>query len=305
MVAAVNISQVDKSFGNLHALSEVNFEIPKGSFFGLLGPNGAGKSTLINIMAGLAHASSGSVSIMGYDVRRNWRQARQSLGVVPQELVIDPFFTVSEMLRLQAGYFGCRSSSAWIEELLHTLNLSDKANTNLQELSGGMKRRVLIAQALVHKPDVVVLDEPTAGVDVELRQVLWKFIKQLHQNGHTIVLTTHYLEEAEALCDQLAIINNGKLVAFDTKKALLARASDRFLCISLNNADISNLPSLIKSKVESFVDNQLVLRLHKIQDEIGFILESLLAANIRFSDLHIKDASLEDVFISLTAKEKS
>jgi ABC-2 type transport system ATP-binding protein len=304
MLAAVKISQLHKQFGNLDALSGLDFEIPKGSFFGLLGPNGAGKSTLINIMAGLVRASSGSVSIMGYDVRSNWRQARQSLGVVPQELVVDPFFTVSEMLRLQAGYFGCKSST-WIEELLDILNLSDKANTNLQELSGGMKRRVLIAQALVHKPDVVVLDEPTAGVDVELRQVLWKFIKQLHQNGHTIVLTTHYLEEAEALCDKLAIIDNGKLVALDTKAALLARASDRFLCINLNNRDISNLPSLIKAKVESFIGDELVLRLHKTEDQIGSILEGLLAANIRFSDLHIKEASLEDVFISLTGKEKA
>jgi ABC-2 type transport system ATP-binding protein len=304
MLAAVKISQLHKQFGNLDALSGLDFEIPKGSFFGLLGPNGAGKSTLINIMAGLVRASSGSVSIMGYDVRSNWRQARQSLGVVPQELVVDPFFTVSEMLRLQAGYFGCKSST-WIEELLDILNLSDKANTNLQELSGGMKRRVLIAQALVHKPDVVVLDEPTAGVDVELRQVLWKFIKQLHQNGHTIVLTTHYLEEAEALCDKLAIIDNGKLVALDTKAALLARASDRFLCIKLNNSDISNLPSLIKAKVESFIGDELVLRLHKTEDQIGSILEGLLAANIRFSDLHIKEASLEDVFISLTGKEKA
>ncbi len=304
MVAAVKISQLYKQFGNLDALSGLDFEIPMGSFFGLLGPNGAGKSTLINIMAGLSRASSGSVSIMGYDVRHNWRQARQSLGVVPQELVVDPFFTVSEMLRLQAGYFGCKSS-AWIEELLDILNLSDKANTNLQELSGGMKRRVLIAQALVHKPDVVVLDEPTAGVDVELRQVLWRFIKQLHENGHTIVLTTHYLEEAEALCDKLAIIDNGKLVAFDTKAALLARASDRFLCINLKNMDISNLPSLIKAKVESFIDDELVLRLDKTKDEVGSILEGLLAANIRFSDLHIKEASLEDVFISLTGKEKA
>ncbi|EDN69077.1 ABC transporter [Beggiatoa sp. PS] len=223
MNAAVNISQVHKRYGNLHALHGVDFEIPKGSFFGLLGPNGAGKSTLINIMAGLVQTTEGSVQIMGNDVRRQWRQARHALGVVPQELAVDPFFNVNEFLRLQSGYFGLgKENQPWIDELLQILNLTDKANTNLYALSGGMKRRALIAQALVHKPPVLVLDEPTAGVDVELRKVLWDFTRHLHQNGHTIVLTTHYLEEAENLCEQIAILNNGQLVALDSTSALLA-----------------------------------------------------------------------------------
>lgn len=303
MVAAVSIEQVHKNYGNLHALRGIDFEIPQGSFFGLLGPNGAGKSTLINIMAGLVHATDGMVRIKGYDVRRQWRQARHSLGVVPQELAIDPFFTVSEILRLQSGYFGHgRENKPWLEELLHILNLSDKANTNLQKLSGGMRRRVLIAQALVHKPRVIVLDEPTAGVDVELRQALWAFTKHLHQNGHTIVLTTHYLEEAESLCEQIAILNHGKLVAIDSKQALLARHPYRLLCLTLTNPN-AILPMALQNKVQSFAEDKLVLRLHRDYDQIGAILDSLRAANIQLTDLRTEEPGLEEVFMSLTSKE--
>jgi ABC-2 type transport system ATP-binding protein len=302
MVAtAVSIEQVHKHYGKLQALHGIDFKIPKGSFFGLLGPNGAGKSTLINIMAGLVHATQGTVRIMDYDVRRQWRQARHALGVVPQELVIDPFFTVNEILRLQSGYFGHgRENQPWIDELLHTLSLSDKANTNSQQLSGGMKRRVLIAQALVHKPPVVVLDEPTAGVDVELRQALWSFTKHLHQNGHTIVLTTHYLEEAESLCDQIAILNHGQLIALDNKSALLARYPYRLLRLTLSNPDVI-LPTTLQDKVQSFAEGELVLRLHRDYDQIGTILESLRAANIQFVDLHTEEPGLEEVFVSLTS----
>ncbi|KHD06154.1 hypothetical protein PN36_15505 [Candidatus Thiomargarita nelsonii] len=300
-MVAVNFSKVHKHYGNLQALRGVDFEIPKGSFFGLLGPNGAGKSTLINIMAGLVRATQGNVRILGYDVRHQWRQARQALGVVPQELAIDPFFTVREILRLQSGYFGHgRENQAWLDELLETLSLSDKANTNSQQLSGGMKRRVLIAQALVHKPPVVVLDEPTAGVDVELRQALWSFTKQLHKNGHTIILTTHYLEEAESLCDQIAILNHGQLIALDTKNALLARYPYRLLRLSLSNPDVI-LPSALQDKVQSFVKSELVLRLHRDNDQIGAILDSLRAANIQFVDLHTEEPGLEEVFVSLTS----
>jgi ABC-2 type transport system ATP-binding protein len=302
MVTAVSISQVYKQFNDLQALRGVNFDIPKGCFFGLLGPNGAGKSTLINIMAGLTHVTSGNVSIMGYDVRRQWRQARQVLGVVPQELVIDPFFTVTEFLRLQSGYFGYgKENQAWIEELLQIMNLTDKANTNLQQLSGGMKRRVLIAQALVHKPAVIVLDEPTAGVDVELRQVLWSFTNRLHQNGHTIVLTTHYLEEAEALCDQIAILNQGQLVALDSKQSLLARYPYRLLRLTLAESNVT-LPECLQGKVQSFTDGELVLRLHRQQDQIGALLENLRLANFHFLDLHTEEPGLEEVFLSLTGK---
>ncbi len=304
MVAAVSISHIYKHYGNLHALKGVDFEIPKGSFFGLLGPNGAGKSTLINIMAGLVRATQGTVRILDHDVRLQWRQARHALGIVPQELAIDPFFTVHEVLRLQSGYFGLgRENTPWIDELLHVLNLSDKANTNLQKLSGGMKRRVLIALALVHKPPIVVLDEPTAGVDVELRQVLWEFANDLHQKGHTIVLTTHYIEEAERLCEKIAILNEGQLVALDNTSVLLARYPYRLLRLSLTCHDVI-LPTGLQDKVQSFLKNELVLRLHKEKDQIGEILESLRGANIQFSDLHTEEPGLEDVFLSLTSREK-
>ncbi len=302
MSVAVSISQVSKHYGNLQALHDVDFEIPQGSFFGLLGPNGAGKSTLINIMGGLVRASAGSVSIMGNDVYRQWRPARHSLGVVPQELTVDLFFTVSEALRLQAGYFGHgRESKPWRDELLQTLSLTDKANTNLQKLSGGMKRRVLIALALAHKPPVVVLDEPTAGVDVELRKALWEFTNRLHQNGHTIVLTTHYLEEAEALCEKIAILNQGQLVALDSTQALLGQYPYRLLRLNLTDSNVV-IPTALQDKVQSFTDGELILRWHKEHDQIGAILESLRTANINFTDLRTQEPGLEEVFVSLTSK---
>ncbi len=300
MVPAVTISQIHKNYGRLKALCNVDFTIDQGSFFGLLGPNGAGKSTLINIMAGLAHATGGSMQVMGYDVKKKWRQARQVIGVVPQELAYDPFFTVREMLRLQSGYFGNdHTNYPWIDELIEKLNLGEKADANLMQLSGGMKRRVLIAQALVHKPKVVVLDEPTAGVDVELRKVLWKFIRQLHENGHTILLTTHYLEEAESLCDRIAILDKGSLIALDTTKALLDRYPYRLLHLTLRNA-ACELPDSIKEKVASFTGNELTLRLHHDRDRIGHVLDTLHSANITFSDLKTDEPGLEDVFIALT-----
>lgn len=301
MDTAVSISQVHKHYNHLHALDGVDFDIPKGCFFGLLGPNGAGKSTLISIMAGLVRATKGTVRIMGYDVRQQWRAARHSLGVVPQELAIDPFFTVNEILRLQSGYFGHgRENQPWLRELLHILSLSDKANTNSQELSGGMRRRVLIAQALVHKPPVVVLDEPTAGVDVELRKTLWAFTNRLHQNGHTIVLTTHYLEEAENLCEQIAILNKGQLVALDSKTALLARYPYRLLRLTLTHPNTVQIPMTLQDKVQSFTDDKLVLRLHRDHDPIYAVLEGLRSANIQFTDLHTDEPGLEEVFMSLT-----
>jgi len=302
MPAAVSISKVHKRYGDLIALNNIDFDIPQGCFFGLLGPNGAGKSTLINIMAGLVRATEGSISILGNDVNKQWRQARYSLGVVPQELVVDPFFSVIETLKLQSGYFGCgKENYEWLDELLEILHLTDKVNTNLHKLSGGMKRRLLIAQALVHKPSVVVLDEPTAGVDIELREVLWKFTNRLHQNGHTIVLTTHYLREAENLCEQIAILNDGKLAALDSKTALLARYPYRLLRLTLTSPAV-NVPDSLKDKIESLSDSELVLRLHRDHDQIGAVLESLRIANISFSDLHTQEPGLEEVFMSLTNK---
>lgn len=206
------------------ALNDISLTVEEGEFFGLLGPNGAGKTTLISILAGLSYATSGRAEICGYDVRTQYQQARRALGVVPQELVYDPFFTVRETLRIQSGYFGLRNNDDWIDEILANLGLSDKADTNMRALSGGMKRRVLVAQALVHRPPVIILDEPTAGVDVDLRRTLWQFISRLNREGHTILLTTHYLEEAEELCSRIAMMRRGRLMALDTTEALLASA---------------------------------------------------------------------------------
>ena len=301
MSAAVSIRNIHKQYGTLQALKGIEFDIQPGEFFGLLGPNGAGKSTLINIMAGLVRASSGSLSVMGHDVVGDYRQARQSLGVVPQELVYDPFFSVRELLRLQSGYFGLRNNDDWIDELLVTLNLTDKADANMQDLSGGMKRRVLIAQAMVHKPPVLVLDEPTAGVDVELRQQLWEFACRLNQQGHTIVLTTHYLEEAEALCDRIAIVNNGELVALDSKQALLARCAERQLTLTLADTNI-RLPAGLQEKVIDHDSNRLVLRLDKNVMNIGEILAAVQACGGQLVDLHIEEPGLEEVFMALTRR---
>src|SRR6185369_9371088 len=222
MVAAVSIVDVVKHFGSLQALAGVSLEIQAGEFFGLLGPNGAGKTTLISSLAGLVRPDSGSLKVLGHDVIKDFRQARRLLGVVPQELVFDPFFNVRETLQIQSGYFGIRKNDDWIDEILENLDLASKANVNMRRLSGGMKRRVLVAQALVHKPPVIVLDEPTAGVDVELRQGLWQFVRRLNNEGHTIILTTHYLEEAEALCGRIALMKQGRVISLDTTANLMA-----------------------------------------------------------------------------------
>ncbi len=304
MTTAISIQQVHKRFASLQALKGISMEVPQGSFFGLLGPNGAGKSTLISIMAGLARADAGSVSVMGHDVVSAWRQSRHALGVVPQELVYDPFFSVREVLRLQSGYFGLgRDNDAWIEELLETLSLSDKADANLQDLSGGMKRRVLIAQALVHRPEVVVLDEPTAGVDVELRQSLWRFARCLHREGHTILLTTHYLEEAESLCDEIAILNHGELVTRDSKQALLARYPWRTLHITVDRTTFQ-LPEALVSLLADADDNCLTFRLHRERDTIGEVLAALQSAGLTVVDLSTEEVGLEEVFLHLTGQSR-
>jgi ABC-2 type transport system ATP-binding protein len=232
-VAAIRIDQVTKHYGTLHALAGVSLEVAQGEFFGLLGPNGAGKTTLISALAGLVRPTSGTLEVMGYDVIGDYRNARLHIGVVPQELVFDPFFSVRELLRIQSGYFGVRHNDEWIDEILSNLDLLPKANANMRTLSGGMKRRVLVAQALVHRPPVIVLDEPTAGVDVELRQGLWRFIRKLNRDGHTIVLTTHYLEEAEALCGRIAMLKSGRVVALDSTQALLLQSATHTLRVRL------------------------------------------------------------------------
>ena len=304
MNPAVKVSGVSKSYGNLLALDKIDFSIEQGSFFGLLGPNGAGKSTLINIMAGLAKTSSGYIEVMGHNVRSEWRKARMTLGVVPQELAYDPFFTVREMLRLQSGYFGFDSSNYdWIEEILFHLDLNSKAKENIGNLSGGMKRRLLIAQALVHRPEVVVLDEPTAGVDVELRRSLWKYFRELNKKGQTIILTTHYLEEAETNCDRIGILNHGKLKAIEEKNKLLNRYPYRLLNLRLSEGSVKNIPEKIKEKIVSSENGDICLRLHKENDKIGAIMEELHSANVKFIDLHTKEPGLEEVFMALTGKE--
>lgn len=296
---ALLIDGVTKSYGKLQALKGVSFAIKPGEFFGLLGPNGAGKSTLISIIAGLAHMDSGRVAVMGHDTVRDFRTARRKLGVVPQELVFDPFFKVVEMLRIQAGYYGCgREVWPWIDEMLVRLELDDKRNTSMRALSGGMKRRVLIAQALVHKPPVVILDEPTAGVDVELRRTLWAFMRDLHAKGTTVVLTTHYLEEAQEMCERIAILDHGEIQALEPTTQLLARHPFRFLRIKL--AEGSALPSELQALVASEKAGTVELKLETAKHPIGSVFEALRRAGIAIEDVHTREPDLEDIFVELT-----
>jgi len=294
---AISFQNVGKTYtsprGALHALDDVSFDIEPGEFFGLLGPNGAGKTTLISILAGLARATRGRVSVLGHDVVSDFATARRSLGIVPQELVFDPFFSVREALRIQGGYFGVRNNDAWIDELLENLGLADKANANMRQLSGGMKRRVLVAQALVHRPPVIVLDEPTAGVDVELRQTLWQFVARLNKEGHTVLLTTHYLEEAEALCGRIAMLKLGKVVALDRTSALLAGTASTMLRFKM---DAPLPPQLV---AQSRVTGRIVQITAHDAAEVERILGVLRHAGCVPEDLEIGRADLEDVFLEI------
>lgn len=299
-IPAIKINNIHKQFGDLHALNGIDLTINQGEFFGLLGPNGAGKSTLINILAGLLKPSQGNIAIMGHDVAIDYQAARMSLGVVPQELVFDPFFNVREMLRFQAGYFGRgRENDAWVDEIIESLGLTDKAHTNMRKLSGGMKRRALIAQALVHKPPVIVLDEPTAGVDVELRQMLWQFIKRLNIDGHTIILTTHYLEEAETLCERVAMMKQGKIVALDTTANLLSKLPGKNLRLVLGEAP---LPTTLLPMLKNGQNGVFTLALTEL-NQIEFTLSELRKANIAVQDMQLIEADLEDVFMSLVGEK--
>jgi len=295
MTPAIEVQQVHKRFGAVHALTGVNLRIEPGEFFGLLGPNGAGKTTLISILAGLARADSGTLNVMGYDVGRDYRLARRALGVVPQELVFDPFFTVRETLLIQSGYFGLRDNDAWVDEIIERLDLKDKAYANMRQLSGGMKRRVLVAQALVHKPPVIILDEPTAGVDVELRQGLWRFVRELNQAGHTIVLTTHYLEEAEALCGRIAMLKQGRVVALDTTRNLLRGVSGVRVRIRLSP---NRLPDSVLAKLASDEGDSRVLALECFA-EIETVLADLRSGQIEVLELEVLQIDLEDVFVQM------
>jgi len=298
---AISFQNVSKTYhgsrGDVHALDRVSFDIAPGEFFGLLGPNGAGKTTLISILAGLSRATGGQVLVHGRDVVSDYAITRRSLGVVPQELVFDPFFSVREALRIQSGYFGVRHNDAWIDELLANLGLADKANANMRQLSGGMKRRVLVAQALVHRPPVIVLDEPTAGVDVELRQTLWQFVARLNKQGHTVLLTTHYLEEAEALCGRIAMLKQGRVVALDRTSALLAGTASTMMRFKLDCALPTSL--LAQSRV---IGRVVQVKAHDAA-EVEQVLATLRAGGCQPEDLEIGRADLEDVFLEIMQGE--
>ena len=303
---AISFQSVSKTFpakssGSqpFKALNNVSFDIEEGEFFGLLGPNGAGKTTLISILAGLAKATEGRVLVHGHDVQSDYANSRRLLGVVPQELVFDPFFSVREALRFQSGYFGVRNNDAWIDELLDSLGLADKANANMRQLSGGMKRRVLVAQALVHKPRVIVLDEPTAGVDVELRQTLWQFVAKLNREGSTVLLTTHYLEEAEALCGRLAMLKQGRVLALATTSELLKSASSNVLRFKIDGqlpADLA-AKARITGRIVQFPAHDAV--------DIETYLAAVRQAGLVAEDVEIRKADLEDVFLDVMAEGQS
>ncbi|MGM0472329.1 MAG: ABC transporter ATP-binding protein [Bacillota bacterium] len=299
MSTAIKIEDVNKSFGNLQALADVSLEIQEGEFFGLLGPNGAGKSTLINILGGLAHKDSGKVSILSTDIDQNHRQAKKSLGIVPQELIIDPYFNPREALKLQAGYFGIEDSEEKIDELLTALDLQDKATAYSRKLSGGMKRRLLIAKALVHDPEIIILDEPTAGVDVELRNSLWRYIRKLNDEGKTIILTTHYLEEAEALCDRIAIMDQGEIITVDSKKNLINSIDKKR--VELKTATtIEEVPDFLEQYSFEIKEDfhKIIIELNK--DQIEEFINQLYQSKLKINDLNISSAKLEDVFLKLT-----
>jgi ABC-2 type transport system ATP-binding protein len=291
--AAIRVSSEVKSYGSLRALAGVDLTVEQGEFFGLLGPNGAGKTTLISAVAGLIRADSGALEVMGHDVVSDYRNARRMLGVVPQELVFDPFFTVREVLRIQSGYFGIRGNDDWIDEILSSLDLSAKADANMRVLSGGMKRRVLVAQALVHRPPVIVLDEPTAGVDVELRHGLWQFVRKLNRDGHTIILTTHYLEEAQSLCGRIAMLKAGRVVALDSTENLLREFSSHALRVNLDRpvdaaalGGLQGEPGWLAFPFERF-------------GEVEDLLARIRASGAEILDMELGAPDLEQVFISV------
>jgi ABC-2 type transport system ATP-binding protein len=297
MPPAIDVRSVHKRYGDFEALRGVSLEIAQGEFFGLLGPNGAGKTSLIQIVAGLNRPSAGSLRVMGHDVVTDYRAARRALGVVPQELVFDPFFTVRETLRLTSGYYGLRRNDRWIDEILEHLDLTGKADANMRALSGGMKRRVLVAQALVHRPPVIVLDEPTAGVDVELRQTLWQFVRRLNRDGHTIVLTTHYLEEAQELCGRIAMLKQGRVVALDHTASLLGRFGGGTVSVRLAGAA---LPEALRPLLagDPHPDGRIALRVEDWQ-HLEPMLAQLRLAGCRIEEMELAHTDLEDVFVRI------
>ena len=299
MAAAVEVHDLAKRFGRVRALDGVTLTVEQGEFFALLGPNGAGKTTLISILGGLAIADQGHASVMGHDVRADFRAARRSVGIVPQEVVFDPFFTVRETLEFQSGYFGLRRNGAWIDELLERLALAAKAKANMRSLSGGMKRRVMVAQALVHRPPVIVLDEPTAGVDVELRQTLWEFVRGLNAAGHTIVLTTHYLEEAQQLCTRIAMMRDGRIVALDSTARLLASFSERVLRVKL---EAGALPPELAARATDEGGAWWRVPVSDVA-HVESALARLREAGVAIANLEVSEPDLEEVFVKVMRRE--
>jgi ABC-2 type transport system ATP-binding protein len=300
-MSAVEVRGTSKRFGSVRALDDVSLTVEEGEFFALLGPNGAGKTTLISALGGIVRADAGTLRVMGHDVTADYRNARRLLGIVPQEIVFDPFFTVRETLELQSGYFGLRDNRAWIGELLERLALGAKADANMRSLSGGMKRRVMVAQALVHRPPVIVLDEPTAGVDVELRQTLWQFVRELNASGRTIVLTTHYLEEAQNLCSRIAMMKAGRIVALDSTRRLLAAFSERVLRVKLEGCA---LPASLAAGASLDASGW-----HRIPVENAAHVESALArlreAGATVANLEVAEPELEEVFVKIMARHEA
>ena len=298
---AIRIDSLSKTYaGGKLALDNVSFDVPRGEIFGLLGPNGAGKSTLINILAGLVVKTAGKVTIWGFDIDQHPRNSKRAIGVVPQEIIFDPFFTPRETLEIQAGLYGVPAGERKSDELLAAMHLTDKAKAYSRTLSGGMKRRLLVAKAMVHSPPILVLDEPTAGVDVELRRQLWNYVRQLHAQGVTIVLTTHYLEEAEQLCDRIAIIHHGKVIANEPTRELVAKAQEKAVVVTFDR-DISEVPTNACFDNISLVDERtLEITYRKDRVNAGEVLASLTAEGLSIVDVRTREPDLEDVFLSLT-----
>src|SRR5438309_4938867 len=302
---AIRIDSLSKTYaGGKRALDDVSFDVPRGQIFGLLGPNGAGKSTLINILAGLVVKTGGDVTIWGFDIAEHPRNAKRSIGVVPQEIIFDPFFTPREALKIQAGLYGIPAAQRKSDELLAAMHLTDKANAYSRTLSGGMKRRLLVAKAMVHSPPILVLDEPTAGVDVELRRQLWDYVRRLHAQGVTIVLTTHYLEEAEELCDRIAIIHHGRVIANEPTRELVAKAQEKAVVVTFDR-DITEVPTNPSFQDIALIDERtLEIIFRKDRTNAGQVLSSLTAEGLTIVDVSTRDPDLEDVFLSLTAADE-
>ena len=304
--AAIRIQSLSKTYaGGKRALDGVSFDVPRGQIFGLLGPNGAGKSTLINILAGLVTKSSGSVSIWGFDIDKHPRNAKRSIGIVPQEILFDPFFTPRETLEIQAGLYGIPAGERQSDALLAAMHLTDKAHAYSRTLSGGMKRRLLVAKAMVHSPPILILDEPTAGVDIELRRQLWDYVQSLNKQGVTVVLTTHYLEEAEQLCDRIAIIHRGQVVANEPTRELIAKAQEKSVVVSFDR-DIGTIPTnACFENIELVDERTLEILYRKDRVNAGDVLGALTAGGLAIVDVKTREPDLEDVFLSLVSGDQA